>query len=498
MGDIFLSYAREDRDRVTAIKAALADLQLSVFVDVEGGVQAGDSFPQVIADRVVAAKAVLACWTPHALTRAWCRRECLLALEGHKLVPVAVAPLTPGDLKEFIDVSFEDLTDFTGQNQHFGWSQTLRALSRAIDAWAERHPDQAEGAFSLSARIKHAAVRARPHSELASEVVSPRLELWARLKTSTDVKRLERFAESFPGTVEAFAARELIAAINDYDALKEQFDGKTFPGLPKLDFYERLNEAAGRAEAAIVELDRLFSLPDALATAEPGGDDLDYLTRQHKLSERFYEQRNIIQSYQFRWSTYRDALASFLERWRVHPETPEIMARLAAIDEAELRLNPGITRVLKLMEQRDDVLNAAREENRRREREENERALEAVKRDQAERHREALEDHSRQEKVRRQAAEALEREERRNGGVVFVTFVSTALMTACMLLGARGEAGFTNLLLGGALFFGLGSFIAAQMLYSVTHAILGEQNKVVFLVLSLAGAGWISWSLLQN
>lgn len=92
MSDVFLSYAREDRDRVAPIKAALADLGLSVFVDVEG-VQAGDSFPQVIADRVVAAKVVVACWTPHALTRPWCRRECLLALEGQKLVPVAIASL---------------------------------------------------------------------------------------------------------------------------------------------------------------------------------------------------------------------------------------------------------------------------------------------------------------------------------------------------------------------------------------------------------------------
>lgn len=212
--DVFISYARDDRSIAEPLKAILERLGLSVFYDVDGGVTSGDSFPQRIGDAVLDAKAVLAIWTPHSLTRPWCRSECYMAKELNKLIPAAAAPLSPADLKEFTNVSYEDLSDFNGEGPHFGWSQVLRSIAARMDAWAEANgsADSAE-AIERAAKVRQAALIARPQADSARTHRGPGAmeKLWSELKDSVEPERLKRFAESFPGSTEAFEARERAA-----------------------------------------------------------------------------------------------------------------------------------------------------------------------------------------------------------------------------------------------------------------------------------------------
>lgn len=213
--DVFISYAREDADLAEPLKVSLQKLGLSCFFDLDDGIHSGDAFPQRIADAVRESKAVVACWTPYALTRTWCRRESFIAQELGKLVPLALKPLQPSDRVEFIDVSFEDLTDYDFKGPHSGWSQTLRSLAAKLDAWAEGNPEKpVADVLARAASLRAEAIRLKP---LSKEPSSPRLvgveAVWSAVDKDDPVE-LVNFAESFTGSPRAFEARQRIRELN--------------------------------------------------------------------------------------------------------------------------------------------------------------------------------------------------------------------------------------------------------------------------------------------
>lgn len=211
--DVFLSYARDEREKVQKIAEALRALGLGTFVDVEGGIEAGDSFPQRISDAVRNAKVVLACWSRHALSRDWVRRECMMARDLGKLVAVAVDTLSPTDLPaEFYDTSFEDLTGYTAQDKHWGWSQTCKALAARLESWADARAGDSEAprSLDLASKLRKAALAARPaDAEPTGGIVAAKsaaARAWESLKDGTDWRKLLEFGGSFPGTEEGFLA----------------------------------------------------------------------------------------------------------------------------------------------------------------------------------------------------------------------------------------------------------------------------------------------------
>lgn len=205
----------------------LRDLGLDVFFDIEGSIDAGESFPQRIADGVAEAKAVLAIWSPLALTRDWCRRECFLARQMGKLIPLAVAPLGPNNLREFVDVSFESIENFSNGDAHFGWSQTLAAIARALDRWVEQNPQHIDAASVMERAnaVRRAGIASRPPAAAASTGgLTGAAAIWDRIRSSTDVEELQRFAESFVGTSEGLSARTRIAQLGELNRLRSELE----------------------------------------------------------------------------------------------------------------------------------------------------------------------------------------------------------------------------------------------------------------------------------
>lgn len=222
MVDVFISYARADLALAEPIKSQLEALDLKLFFDIEGGIDAGDAFPVRIGDAVTGAKAVLALWTPHALSREWCRKECHLAQQLGKLIPVAMAPVSASDLKEFAASSYESLTDFSGQAQHFGWSQTLASIARKLDAWAEANPHDPGAADTVAraSRVRQAALSARPPTGSAKVSAGSTAAAAYVQVNADDPTDLLNFAETFPGTAEALEARRRASVVKqDHDRL---------------------------------------------------------------------------------------------------------------------------------------------------------------------------------------------------------------------------------------------------------------------------------------
>lgn len=88
MADIFLSYASEDRDKVTSLVETMEEQGWSVCWDRE--IHAGSRFDQVIEEEVNNASCVVVVWSNHSIKSRWVRDEANEGLERDILVPLRV------------------------------------------------------------------------------------------------------------------------------------------------------------------------------------------------------------------------------------------------------------------------------------------------------------------------------------------------------------------------------------------------------------------------
>ncbi len=86
MADVFISYARTDKERVAPLVAALEAKGWSVWWDPE--IAAGQQFDDQIEAEINAARAVLVVWTPTSVASRWVRGEAREAADRGILVPV--------------------------------------------------------------------------------------------------------------------------------------------------------------------------------------------------------------------------------------------------------------------------------------------------------------------------------------------------------------------------------------------------------------------------
>ena len=75
--DIFLSYSREDRAAVRHIAESFEAEGLDVWWDA--ALKSGQTFDEVIEQRLKEAKAVVVLWSPRSVTSRWVRAEAPLA-----------------------------------------------------------------------------------------------------------------------------------------------------------------------------------------------------------------------------------------------------------------------------------------------------------------------------------------------------------------------------------------------------------------------------------
>lgn len=192
MADIFISYARLDRERVAPLKQALDGLGLNSFFDIEG-LDGGDTFPDVLDREVKTAKVVLGCWTPHALQRDWVKAECAIAHEQRTLVPLEFDPLTPVDVPAaFFRLQRVNVSTWRGESKHDGWLSTVRAISRRLHRPDIYDRAQAAAALSASGRL----VSERPAHDMDSLWTD-----WTNLALTTDRDELENLRVRAEGTL---------------------------------------------------------------------------------------------------------------------------------------------------------------------------------------------------------------------------------------------------------------------------------------------------------
>jgi TIR domain len=134
MSDIFISYAREDRDKAKALAELFQQQDWSVWWD--RSIPPGRSFDEVIEEALGAAKCVVVLWSKNSAPSDWVKGEAGDALQRKILVPARIdsanVPL------EFRRLQTVDLSGWKGSAQHPELSGLLDAVATNIKSVVQR------------------------------------------------------------------------------------------------------------------------------------------------------------------------------------------------------------------------------------------------------------------------------------------------------------------------------------------------------------------------
>ena len=130
MADIFVSYSRQDRERVAPLVAALEAQGWSVWWDPD--IAPGEEFDSLISRELDAARALIVVWTPQSVESRWVRGEARDAADRGVLVPVrfdqARLPI------DFRALHATDLDGWNGDRKHAAFLSLCKALESKLGA----------------------------------------------------------------------------------------------------------------------------------------------------------------------------------------------------------------------------------------------------------------------------------------------------------------------------------------------------------------------------
>lgn len=136
MTDIFISYARKNRERVRLIADGLAETGYDLWWDT--ALRAGDNYALKIEKALDATKSVVVCWSRQAKESLWVRAEATEALDNDKLIQLKL-----DDSRMPLPFNILNMIPFDGWNGERAapeWS----ALEKEVDIMTGRDGDRLE------------------------------------------------------------------------------------------------------------------------------------------------------------------------------------------------------------------------------------------------------------------------------------------------------------------------------------------------------------------
>lgn len=134
MADLFLSYAREDRECAELLARALTERGWSVWWDRQ--IQVGRSFSEVIETELTQARCVVVLWSRHSLQSDWVQNEAAEASRKRSLVPVRIEDVMPP--LEFRRLQTADLFDWRRGFDTPEFEKALQSIEMMAGATAAR------------------------------------------------------------------------------------------------------------------------------------------------------------------------------------------------------------------------------------------------------------------------------------------------------------------------------------------------------------------------
>lgn len=132
MSDIFISYARPDKEKAELLANAFSQKGWSVWWDRE--IPPGKSYDEVIENALSSARCVIVLWSKSSVSSRWVKTEAAEGAAREILVPALIEnvqiPL------EFKRIEAADLSDWRGDTAHAEYEQLLRTIAGMLGAHA--------------------------------------------------------------------------------------------------------------------------------------------------------------------------------------------------------------------------------------------------------------------------------------------------------------------------------------------------------------------------
>ena len=138
MSDIFISYARADKEKAELLANAFSQKGWSVWWDRE--IPPGKSFDEVVENALNSARCVIVLWSKDSGSSRWVKTEAAEGAARGILVP-AVIDNAPIPL-EFKRIEAADLSDWQGDISHREFDQLLRTVAGMLDGTAPARVQQ--------------------------------------------------------------------------------------------------------------------------------------------------------------------------------------------------------------------------------------------------------------------------------------------------------------------------------------------------------------------
>lgn len=188
MADIFISYSREDKDRIEPILKGLRSLSISVWHDLS--IETGTQFDEEIEKQLVAAQAILVCWSQFSVKSQYVKGEAKRGFDQGKLIPCLLEPCKLPVFFEFSQA--EDISGWNGATDHPGWRKIIDRVSIILKRPGLPHLLDARATKDVQQLILWAQTfQDDPHA----------IELWASLEK----RERERFNEEMRTTRDAIS-----------------------------------------------------------------------------------------------------------------------------------------------------------------------------------------------------------------------------------------------------------------------------------------------------
>ena len=140
--DIFISYARQDRPAARIFAECFPAEGFGVWWDAS--LHSGETFDEVIEQRLRDARAVVVLWSPRSVASRWVRAEATLADRRNKLVPAIIEPCDRPIVFELTHTA--DLSDWHGDTSDPRWQTYVEDLHRMLDRAREREAEAGHAA----------------------------------------------------------------------------------------------------------------------------------------------------------------------------------------------------------------------------------------------------------------------------------------------------------------------------------------------------------------
>jgi hypothetical protein len=128
VADIFLSYAREDKETARRLADAIEVRGFSVWWDAE--IPPGKTWDQMIEQELSAARCAIVLWSKTSVTKTWVRAEANEALKRGILIPTLIDAVEPP--LAFRLTQAASLVGWRGEEDHPGFQQLLGAFERLV------------------------------------------------------------------------------------------------------------------------------------------------------------------------------------------------------------------------------------------------------------------------------------------------------------------------------------------------------------------------------